>query len=184
MIKRFFDVFVAGILLLISLPFLLLAMVCLSLESKGSGLFQQSRVGLGGDLFTIYKLRTMKLITEHNEEVTNEQRITRLGRFLRDTHLDELPQFWNVIRGDMSIVGPRPHLLHEHVANIAACPAYETRTSVRPGMIGLAQVLPKSQFGTAQYGDRIDAFYVTHQCMSLDLIALYRTLRLVCVGRK
>jgi len=135
----------AGILLGLTLPVIMVAMTITILTSGGPALYTQWRVGRGGRRFKIYKIRTMI----HDCEGTSgprwaspdDPRVTRVGRFLRRTHLDELPQFWNVIRGDMSFVGPRPER-PEIVEEIAIeIPSYVLRTAIDPGITGLAQIL-------------------------------------------
>ncbi len=141
--KRALDVVAAALLLLLFAPLLLLAALLIKLESPGPALFRQSRGGLGGTRFQILKMRTMHC-REDGPELTQAQRgdnrITRIGRLLRASSIDELPQLLNVLRGDMSLVGPRPHAAaHDeyyglHIRN------YYARYRARPGLTGLAQV--------------------------------------------
>jgi lipopolysaccharide/colanic/teichoic acid biosynthesis glycosyltransferase len=150
-IKRAFDLLTASLALLVALPFLLILMAAIVLESPGSPFFLQERLGLHGKRFKLLKLRTMvpdaekrRAEIEHLNEsryplfkVRNDPRVTRIGRVLRATSLDELPQLINVIRGEMSIVGPRPRLPFEFSLDD---PRVQRRLSVKPGLAGLWQV--------------------------------------------
>jgi lipopolysaccharide/colanic/teichoic acid biosynthesis glycosyltransferase len=134
----------AAFLLVAALPVLVVAAVLIKLTSPGPVIYTQSRVGLGGRLFTIYKLRTMR----HNCEATSgirwatkrDSRVTLTGKLLRATHIDELPQLWNVIRGDMSLIGPRPERPEIEAVLEQKIPNYSLRHTVRPGVTGLAQI--------------------------------------------
>ena len=142
-VKRGVDlVFSAACLFFIS-PFLLVLAVIIRLESPGPALFRQRRTGWNGQTFTIYKFRTMRVVEDGVEIVqasANDHRTTAFGRFLRRSSIDELPQLLNVLKGEMSLIGPRPHAL-AHDAFYAECvPTYRSRFLVRPGLSGLAQV--------------------------------------------
>lgn len=141
--KRVFDVITALTLLLLTLPILLLAALLVRLTSRGPAFYSQTRVGVGGRPFTIYKLRSMYVDSEKDGArwcAVGDSRITPFGRFLRRSHIDELPQLWNVLRGDMSMVGPRPER-PEFVPQLdLAIPGYRERLQVPPGVTGLAQI--------------------------------------------
>jgi putative colanic acid biosynthesis UDP-glucose lipid carrier transferase len=141
--KRSTDVSLAFAALVFLLPFLLLVAAAIFIESGGPVIFRQKRGGLHGRPFTIWKFRTMRVL-ENGEAVTQAQkldpRVTRLGAVLRKTSIDELPQLWNVVRGDMSIVGPRPHALAHDRYYSELIAGYATRQFVKPGLTGLAQV--------------------------------------------
>lgn len=142
-LKRAFDVVVAAMILaLFAWAYALIALAIVA-ESRGPVLFRQRRTGRHGEIFTIYKFRSMS-VTEDGDVITHatrdDQRVTRVGSFLRETSLDELPQLLNVIRGDMSLVGPRPHALAHDLHYGALLPRYAARFAVRPGLTGLAQV--------------------------------------------
>jgi len=142
-IKRACDIVGATILLVFFLPVLLLTGGLIKLESRGPVLFRQSRGGLNGRSFTIYKLRSMHC--EENgdivaQAVRNDSRITRVGAFIRATSIDELPQLLNVLKGDMSLVGPRPHARAHDAYYSALIPGYDVRLRARPGLTGLAQI--------------------------------------------
>ena len=141
--KRCLDVTVAVALLLALVPVLFFVGIFVALDRRGPILFLQRRCGLGGSVFRICKFRTMT-VCDDGEAVAqterNDRRITRLGAFLRRTSIDELPQLFNVLAGDMSLVGPRPHAAAHDRAFIAALPDYALRYRVRPGITGLAQL--------------------------------------------
>ena len=142
-LKRTFDVVGAGCGLVLLAPLLVFVALLIRLDSPGPVLFSQDRYGLGGRTFRIHKFRTMTASASREafrQATLGDARITRLGNILRRTSIDELPQLFNVLLGDMSLIGPRPHplALDEHYRNIL--PGYMTRYAVRPGMSGLAQV--------------------------------------------
>lgn len=141
--KRSFDILVTLMVLLFVAPVLIGAAIAVWIESGGPILFRQRRTGYRGDHFVIYKFRTMKVLEDGavlKHATRDDARVTRVGAFLRKTSIDELPQLFNVLRGDMSLVGPRPHALaHDHFyAN--QLPHYHLRFQARPGLTGLAQV--------------------------------------------
>jgi lipopolysaccharide/colanic/teichoic acid biosynthesis glycosyltransferase len=138
-VKRVFDITLAIAFLLFCWPFMLLTALLVKLESPGPVLYHQLRVGLNGKDFRIYKFRSMRQDAEKNGAVwaqQNDARVTRVGAFIRNTRLDELPQLYNVIAGSMSFVGPRPER-PEFVANLVQqIPFYDTRHKVKPGLMG------------------------------------------------
>ena len=142
--KRAMDILLAGGALLALLPALLMIALAVVLESRGPVLFRQRRTGLDGKVFTILKFRSMT-VTEDGDKIAhaskNDKRVTRVGAFIRATSLDELPQLINVLIGDMSLVGPRPHALAHDSHYGALLPRYGDRFAVRPGLTGLAQIL-------------------------------------------
>jgi len=141
--KRFIDVTVAGLALIFFAPVLLLAALWIKLESPGPVLFRQTRGGLNGRTFTIYKLRSMRC-EENGDKVTqarrDDDRITKSGKLLRTTSIDELPQLLNVLKGDMSLVGPRPHAMAHDAYYGALISTYNMRFQAKPGLTGLAQI--------------------------------------------
>lgn len=141
--KRAFDICAAGLALLAFLPLLLVIGVAIWMESKGPILFRQQRTGLNGKPFRIYKFRTM-LVTEDGPQirqaVRGDSRVTPLGGLLRKLSLDEVPQLLNVLKGEMSIVGPRPHALAHDIVWAGRVPGYADRFRARPGLTGAAQV--------------------------------------------
>lgn len=141
--KRAFDIAVASSALLLFLPLLLVIGVAIWMESDGPALFRQQRTGLNGRPFRIYKFRTMRVLedgAEVRQAVRNDGRVTPLGAILRRLSLDELPQLLNVLKGEMSIVGPRPHALSHDVTWARQVPGYAERFRARPGLTGAAQV--------------------------------------------
>jgi exopolysaccharide biosynthesis polyprenyl glycosylphosphotransferase len=180
--KRCFDVLFSVIGLIATVPVLLLAAAAIKLTSRGPFLFCQERVGRHGRVFRIYKLRTMVL---NAERLTGpvlaqeyDERITAVGRLLRTTRLDEIPQFWNVLRGDMSVVGPRPErpeFADEFAAHI---PGYRQRLKVRPGITGLAQVY--GDYLTSVYHKlRYDWIYINRMSFWQEVRILLRTVGVV-----
>jgi Undecaprenyl-phosphate glucose phosphotransferase len=143
-LKSVFDWVVALILFIVLLPLMLLFALLIRLSSSGPAFFRQERHGLGGESIEIYKFRTMKQHVEQEGQVTqagkHDQRITWIGRFLRRTSLDELPQLLNVLKGEMSLVGPRPHAIEHNDVFKSRIPRYMLRHKVKPGLTGWAQV--------------------------------------------
>jgi lipopolysaccharide/colanic/teichoic acid biosynthesis glycosyltransferase len=187
--KRAFDLVVGTLALLVVAPLLLLLLAAIMLESPGNPIFVQERLGLNGKRFRLLKLRTMvpdaerrRAEIEHLNEalpplfkVRHDPRVTRLGRILRLTSLDEVPQLINVIRGDMSIVGPRPRLPYEFSMDD---PAIQRRLSVKPGLAGLWQVSGRA---TLNFDEALalDLAYVENSSFWLDLKLIARTLWVV-----
>jgi len=141
---RVLDCIFALFLLLLSLPIILLGAILVKLTSRGPALYSQTRLGLGGKPFRLYKLRTMvhecESVSGPCWSTPEDPRVTPLGRILRRTHIDELPQFWNVLRGDLGLVGPRPERPEIVPALEEAIPGYRERLRIRPGLTGLAQI--------------------------------------------
>ncbi|MEW5684657.1 MAG: sugar transferase [Pseudomonadota bacterium] len=142
--KRTFDILASGMALLAFLPLLVLIGTAIWMESEGPILFRQQRTGLLGKPFRIYKFRTMRVMEDGadlQQATRGDSRVTPLGALLRKLSLDELPQLLNVLKGEMSIVGPRPHALGHDVQWAARVPGYAARFRARPGLTGQAQVL-------------------------------------------
>lgn len=170
--KRVLDVGLAAPLLLVALPVLLTGALVLAVQNGGPWLFRQLRPGQHGRLFTLYKLQTMTTAHDaHGHLLPDAQRLPRLGRWVRATSLDELPQLWNVLRGDLSLVGPRP-LLPEYLPLYS--PAQARRHLVLPGLTGWAQVNGRNAISWEQKF-LYDAWYVDNVSFSLDLRILFRT---------
>jgi putative colanic acid biosynthesis UDP-glucose lipid carrier transferase len=154
----------------------------IKLDSRGPIFFLQRRIGKGGTVFTCYKLRTMVVNRQADECPASEddKRITRLGKWLRKSHLDELPQLLNVFLGSMSIVGPRPYMLTDSDKFAKMIPGHDYRHFVKPGITGLAQIKglhgPKTDFKTIFWRYQWDAFYVRNAGFLLDFRILRRTL--------
>lgn len=182
--KRMVDVFVSLVLLLVTLPIMGIVALVIWLESGSPILFRQERIGLGGRPFQILKFRSMKQnAEEHGPKwaADDDQRVTRVGRIIRKLRLDELPQAVNVLRGEMSFVGPRPEraIFCRMLEN--ETPFYALRYSVRPGITGWAQV--KYQYGAtieeAKTKLEYDLFYIKHLSLTLDLAILFETAKVV-----
>jgi lipopolysaccharide/colanic/teichoic acid biosynthesis glycosyltransferase len=179
---RALDVVIGGIGALVTAPIVAGLAVAIRLESRGHPLYTQTRVGRGGELFQIYKLRTMVHGAEFSGAglaiAEGDDRITRLGNFLRRYSLDELPNLWNVVRGEMSIVGPRPTLA---VQVEQYTERQRGRLAVKPGITGWAQVNGRASL---PWSERIelDLWYVEHRSLWLDLRILMRTVRMVFAG--
>lgn len=180
--KAAVDFLVGLALLVLTSPVMLLAALLVKLTSPGPAFYSQTRIGKHGRLFTIYKLRSMY----HNCEsksgprwcMPGDSRITPLGRFLRRSHIDELPQLWNVVRGDMALVGPRPER-PEFIPSLAqALSHYTDRLLVRPGMTGLAQVQlpPDTDLASVRRKLAYDLYYARYVSLWLDLRILVGTL--------
>ncbi|MBY6037220.1 sugar transferase [Fictibacillus nanhaiensis] len=180
--KRVFDVVGALLLLLVSSPIILALCILIPLTSKGPAFYRQERIGLNGKPYAMYKFRSMKL---HAEKETgpvlagdNDPRISKIGHFIRATRLDELAQLVNVIRGEMSIVGPRPERDYFIQQFIKQVPDYNVRLSVKPGITGLAQVFGK--YATSVEDKlRYDLMYIRDSSLMLDLKILLQTIRVV-----
>jgi len=170
--KRLLDVVLAGPLLLLTLPLLLSAALALTLANGGQIIFRQLRPGLNRTLFTLYKLQTMTNACDaQGRLLPDAERLSRLGRWFRATSLDELPQLWNVLCGDLSLVGPRP-LLPQYLPLYSLTQA--RRHEVRPGITGWAQVNGRNAISWQQKFI-YDVWYVDHVSLGLDLRILART---------
>jgi lipopolysaccharide/colanic/teichoic acid biosynthesis glycosyltransferase len=181
-IRRAFDVLVAGTVLLVTSPVLAVAMLVIRIESPGHPIYRQRRVGRNGHPFEVYKLRTMVSGAERMGAGlaidADDTRITRAGRFLRRTSLDEVPNLVNVLRGEMAIVGPRPTV---QVQVDQYTERQRGRLAVKPGITGWAQVNGRASL---PWADRIelDLWYIEHRSLLLDLRILWRTARMVLTG--
>jgi putative colanic acid biosynthesis UDP-glucose lipid carrier transferase len=184
--KRITDVVIASALLVAAAPVMLLIAVAIRLDSPGRILFRQDRHGLGGERIVVYKFRTMTVEENgpHIRQATRDDpRVTRVGRFLRRTSLDELPQLINVLQGRMSLVGPRPHAVAHNDEYRKLISGYMVRHKVAPGITGLAQVSgyrgETSTLDDMRRRVQYDLEYLRHWCWLLDMKILLRTLVLV-----
>lgn len=184
--KRLFDIVSSAGLLLVILPLLLAVALWIKLDSRGTVFFLQQRAGLGGRPFRIFKFRTMvhrgpEQIDQHSEQVVSagrDPRITRAGRLIRATSIDELPQLINILKGDMSVVGPRPVLMEQKEV---VPPGYMMRFTVRPGLTGLAQVRGRRSLGWLKQL-AFDAEYVEKRSFFFDLGIIFTTIKVVLLG--
>jgi putative colanic acid biosynthesis UDP-glucose lipid carrier transferase len=181
-IKRTMDVVLALLMILFIAPWLFtIVIMVIVIESKGNPFFVQKRTGRNLTTFYCIKFRTMVLNKDsHRIQVqVNDSRITRTGRFLRNHHIDELPQVFNVLFGSMSIVGPRPHMLRQHVLFSQISPDYNSRHSVKPGMTGLAQVrgFHGMVHSAEHYHDRLnsDLEYIRNWSLLTDIRIFFLT---------
>ncbi len=174
---------------ILTLPFMLIAVLAVKLSSKGPVLYRQRRVGLDSKVFTLYKFRSMYVDAEARTGAVwakkDDPRITPVGKWLRKLRLDELPQFWNVIKGDMTIVGPRPER-PEFVELLAQqIPYYRQRLSVKPGITGWAQINHK--YGDTQLDAMIkleyDLYYIKHIAPALDFYIIFHTIKVMLLSR-
>lgn len=187
--KRASDYFLSILGLLIASPLLIFAAILIKFTSRGPVIYKQDRVGKKGDVFQIYKLRTMCVDAEKGIGAIwakkNDPRITSVGRILRKTHIDEIPQLFNVIKGQMSIVGPRPErpeMVRDFKTLILD---YEKRLQVEPGITGLAQVWHKYDETIEDVKKKIkyDVLYIKRMCLWVDLRIMARTFTVVLTGR-
>jgi lipopolysaccharide/colanic/teichoic acid biosynthesis glycosyltransferase len=203
--RRILNVIVAGLLLLLTLPFMIIIAVLVKLTSRGPILYRQTRIGmdrrlpgdvplrlgrrrvcdLGGRPFVIYKFRTMRVDAEKQTGAVwakqNDSRITLLGRFLRQTRFDELPQLFNVLKGDMNVVGPRPERPSIFVRLADEVDDYPLRQRARPGITGLAQISQQYDRSMDDVRSKVafDLHYVEHQSLWMDLKIMLKTVPVV-----
>ena len=189
-LKRAGEAAVAGLLLVLTSPLAALTALAVRLTSPGPVLYRQTRVGLSGKEFELMKWRTMRADAEKASGPVwatgeNDPRVTRLGRFMRKVRLDEVPQLWNVLKGDMSFVGPRPERPHFVQKLRQVIPYYDERHSVRPGITGWAQV--KFPYGStiedAEEKFEFDLYYVKHMSLLLDIAIVLETAKVMLLGR-
>jgi len=192
-VKRLFDMVVAGAGLLVLSPVALLIALAIKLDDGGPVFFSQDRVGLGGRVFPAFKFRSMVVDAERHtgavQATAGDPRVTRVGRLLRATAFDELPQLWNILRGDMSVVGPRPLRPGEADTTAAgvllpleAIPGYQARHRVRPGLTGLAQIYaPRDLPRTGKF--RYDLLYQRRAGLWLDVRLILLSFWITARGR-
>lgn len=186
--KRSFDMLIALVALMITLPAAILVAIAVWLETGGPILFRQERTGLKGKTFSILKFRSMYQNAEERGPVwaaSDDGRVTRVGKVIRKFRLDELPQIWNVLRGEMSLVGPRPERPHFCELLEQDLPLFTLRHSIRPGITGWAQI--KYQYGASVEESKTkleyDFFYIKHMSFLLDLAILVETAKVMIYGR-
>ncbi|MCW8397229.1 sugar transferase [Legionella sp. PATHC038] len=178
LLKRFFDVLLASILLIVFMPILIIVGLLIRYRLGSPIFFRQDRPGLHGKTFQVIKFRTMKeLYDKQGEVLPDKDRITRFGHFVRASSLDELPQLWNVLKGEMSFVGPRP-LLMEYLSLYND--EQKRRHDVKPGITGLAQVNGRNAL-TWDDKFKLDLWYVDHQSFYLDIKILLLTVKKVVI---
>jgi sugar transferase (PEP-CTERM system associated) len=188
-VKRAFDIFASLILLIVSMPIMVIAMIAIKLESHGPIIYRQQRVGLGGKCFDVLKFRSMSVDAEKDGTPRwaqkRDSRVTRVGRIMRLTRIDELPQLLTVLRGEMSLVGPRPErpFFVDQIAE--KVPFYAARHSVKPGVTGWAQV--KHHYGASldDASDKLeyDLYYVKNHTLFLDILVLFYSVKVVLTAQ-
>lgn len=183
-IKRFIDVLITILCMPIALILILIFAIIIKLDSRGSAFFAQERVGHNGKYFKVVKLRSMTVDAEKNGAkwaVVNDPRVTKVGRFIRKTRIDELPQLFNVLKGDMSLVGPRPERPMFTAEFDQEIPGFSKRLAVKPGLTGWAQVnggydiTPKEKL-------IYDLYYIQNKGFKLDFKILLKTINVVFTG--
>ena len=183
--KRIFDIASSSVLLLVASPVMLLTMIAIKLDSPGPVLYSQERIGLGGKGFMCLKFRSMRTDAEKDGQAVwaqkNDARVTRVGAFIRKTRIDELPQLFSVLRGEMSMVGPRPERPTFVKQLKEIIPFYDVRHSIKPGVTGWAQV--RYSYGAsvddARKKHQYDLYYVKNNSLLLDLLVLIETVSVV-----
>jgi sugar transferase (PEP-CTERM system associated) len=187
--KRLFSLCLSAVFLLITLPLMLVIALAIRLDSRGPVIFRQKRVGKDGKVFTVDKFRSMFEGTDRDgifePAEKNDKRVTRFGRRLRASRLDELPQLFNILRGDMYFVGPRPFVPNQEEDCVRHIPFYKQRWSVRPGATGWAQVNRDYCATIEENTEKLayDLFYIKNMSVGLDLFILFRTLKILLLGR-
>ena len=188
LLKRMFDIFFSFLIILIGIPLWLLIALIVKLESKGPVFYKQLRVGKNGKVFEIYKFRSMVSDADkngHGWTLVNDPRVTKFGKLIRKTHLDEIPQFWNVLIGDMSVVGPRPEQ-PKYVENFSKeVLFYKRRLKVRPGITGWWQIKYTTyEMNKEEIENRLkdDFYYIENMSLKLDLEIIFRTIYCVLKG--
>lgn len=182
--KRMFDILISFMALMVLLPVILLFALIVMIETPGSPFFLQERLGQSGRPFTIMKLRSMYSDAEKNGAqwaVKNDSRVTKVGKLIRQTRIDELPQLWNVLKGDMSIVGPRPEravFIEEFQKTL---PSFSQRLVVKPGLTGWAQINGGYELTPAEKLE-LDLYYIQHTNIRFDMKIMIKTLRVIVTG--
>jgi lipopolysaccharide/colanic/teichoic acid biosynthesis glycosyltransferase len=187
-LKRLFDVIASGVLLVISCPLMMMSWALIRLTSAGPAIFGQLRVGREGQRFIAYKFRTMRESSDaDNEDIytrENDVRVTRAGRWLRKLRLDELPQLWNVLKGDMSLIGPRAEWEKCVERYEKKIPFYHFRHLVKPGITGWAQV--NYPYGESEEDAikklQYDLYYIRHYSLKLDAMIVLKTVHTMLFG--
>ncbi len=186
--KRIFSLTLGSLAILITSPIMLLAAIAVRLNSKGPAIFRQARVGEHGKLFTVYKFRSM---FEGSEKIAlspaehGDPRVTRVGKWLRRTRIDELPQLFNIVKGDMAFVGPRPFVPQQEEECAAQIPFYRERWLVKPGATGWAQINRGYNATLEDNKEKLayDLFYIKNVSLGLDLFIMFSTVKILLLGR-
>ncbi len=186
-LKRSFDIIFSSFILILTLPIFILISLFIKLTSKGPVIYKQERVGLDGKTFTVYKFRTMSVDAEKNTgpiwAKKDDPRTTKIGRILRRTSLDELPQFFNVLKGDMSVVGPRPERPYFVEQFKDAVPKYLDRHLLKTGITGWAQVNGLRGQAPIKERTKYDLFYIENWSMAFDIKIILKTIKAILFGK-
>jgi exopolysaccharide biosynthesis polyprenyl glycosylphosphotransferase len=188
-VKRLLDIVISIVVMIVSLPVCLITAIAIKFESKGPVFFSQARVGRNGIVFTLYKFRSMVTDSEKGGPQwtkVNDPRVTAVGRFIRKTHIDEIPQFWNILKGEMSIVGPRPEQPFYVQKYSEQLSYYTRRLKVKPGLTGWWQVKYTTYIESLDEIKsrlQLDFFYIENISLKLDLEIMVRTVFRVIKGR-
>ncbi len=185
-IKRFLDVVLSLILIIAFLPLILIIAILIKINSKGPTIYKQQRIGKNDFPFTLYKFRTMKIgVNGPLATEKNDKRVFFVGKILRFTHLDELPQLWNILKGDISFIGPRPES-SDLVEIYKKLPYYEIRHIIKPGLTGWAQVNYKASASPEEAHEKLryDIYYIKNRSLVLDFLILLKTIKYIFVSHK
>ncbi|MGL4687844.1 MAG: exopolysaccharide biosynthesis polyprenyl glycosylphosphotransferase [Fusobacteriaceae bacterium] len=187
-IKRVFDIMLSVIIGILTLPIMIFACIIVGLESKGPIIFSQKRVGKNNIEFNVHKFRSMRNDAEKDGAKwaqINDPRVTKFGNIMRKTRIDELPQLWNVLKGEMSFIGPRPERMVFIKELEKTIPYYNLRHLVKPGLTGWAQVMYPygASIEDAKNKLEYDLYYVKNQNMHLDMVIMFRTLKTIIFGK-
>jgi sugar transferase (PEP-CTERM system associated) len=186
--KRLFSLVLGSFAILITSPIMLLAVIAIRLDSRGPAIFRQKRVGENGKLFTVFKFRSMFEGSDKKQlrpAEDDDDRITRVGKWLRRTRIDELPQLFNIVKGDMAFVGPRPFVPEQEEEYAAKIPFYKERWLVKPGATGWAQINRGYNVTVEDNREKLayDLFYIKNVSFGLDLFIMFSTIKILLLGR-
>ncbi len=188
-LNRSVSLLFAAITLIVTWPLMLMIAALIRLESEGPAIFRQQRIGESGHYFTLFKFRSMKIGSELAKTfapaIVDDPRCTRVGKWLRRFRLDELPQLFNILKGDMYFVGPRPFVPDQEAVLVEQIPYYRQRWTVRPGTTGWAQVHRGYNASVDDNVEKLsyDLFYIKHMSLTLDLLTMMKTCKIVLLGR-
>lgn len=183
--KRFIDIIISLCALVVAIPIIFITCIVVRLESKGNPIYTQKRVGLENKEFDIYKIRSMVSNAEANGAKwaeKNDARVTTVGKFIRITRIDELPQFFNILKGDMTLVGPRPEREIFYKEFEKDIPNFRDRLLVNPGLTGYAQVNGGYDVTPCEKL-KLDLYYIEHMNFMLDVIIILKTALIICTGK-
>ena len=188
--KRAFDIVISLLGIITMSPMMVIIFIIQKITSKGPAIYMQERIGKGGKPFRIYKFRTMNVNTEDNGvpqlAEANDDRLTRFGSFLRKHHLDEMPQLWNVLKGDMSFVGYRPERKYFIDQIMSVRPDYERLYAIQPGVTSLATIYNGYTYTLEKMIRRLDMdlAYLEHHSLAIDLKIIIQTFTYILFGKK